>query len=90
MHERVRREFWGYAAGETFSPAEHLLQSGRDHEAADVIGEAGLHRRHEVRQAGIGAPIAEAFAERMHERVRREFWGYAAGETFSPAELVSD
>ena len=23
--------------------------------------------------------IAEAFAERMHERVRREFWGYAAG-----------
>ncbi|RVU19701.1 methionine synthase [Methylobacterium oryzihabitans] len=34
--------------------------------------------------------IAEAFAERMHERVRREFWGYAAGETFSPAELVSE
>ena len=24
--------------------------------------------------------IAEAFAERMHERVRKEFWGYAAGE----------
>ncbi len=24
--------------------------------------------------------LAEAFAERMHERVRREFWGYAADE----------
>ena len=25
--------------------------------------------------------IAEAFAERMHERVRQEFWGYAPDET---------
>ena len=25
--------------------------------------------------------LAEAFAERMHERVRKEFWGYAADET---------
>ena len=24
--------------------------------------------------------LAEAFAERLHERVRREFWGYAAHE----------
>ena len=32
--------------------------------------------------------LAEAFAERMHERVRREFWGYAAAENFSPAELL--
>ena len=28
--------------------------------------------------------LAEAFAERMHERVRREFWGYAPDETLSP------
>ncbi|MGU3536943.1 methionine synthase [Methylobacterium sp. A54F] len=34
--------------------------------------------------------IAEAFAERMHERVRREFWGYAAGESFTPEELVHE
>ncbi|WP_018259857.1 methionine synthase [Methylobacterium sp. WSM2598] len=34
--------------------------------------------------------IAEAFAERMHERVRKEFWGYAADETFAPADLVSE
>jgi 5-methyltetrahydrofolate--homocysteine methyltransferase len=31
--------------------------------------------------------LAEAFAERMHERVRREFWGYGAAETFQPDEL---
>jgi 5-methyltetrahydrofolate--homocysteine methyltransferase len=34
--------------------------------------------------------IAEAFAERMHERVRREFWGYAADETYTPEELVRE
>jgi 5-methyltetrahydrofolate--homocysteine methyltransferase len=34
--------------------------------------------------------FAEAFAEAMHERVRREFWGYGAGETFAPEELAGE
>jgi 5-methyltetrahydrofolate--homocysteine methyltransferase len=34
--------------------------------------------------------FAEAFAERMHERVRREFWAYASGESYSPEELESE
>ncbi|MGA9599337.1 MAG: methionine synthase [Methylocystis sp.] len=34
--------------------------------------------------------IVEAFAERMHERVRREFWGYAASETLTPLELLGE
>ena len=34
--------------------------------------------------------IAEAFAERMHERVRREFWGYAADENFGPQALIGE
>ncbi|WP_363350529.1 methionine synthase [Methylocystis echinoides] len=34
--------------------------------------------------------IAEAFAERMHERVRREFWGHAKDESFSPQELINE
>ncbi len=34
--------------------------------------------------------FAEAFAERMHEKVRREFWGYAADETFTPEELIGE
>jgi 5-methyltetrahydrofolate--homocysteine methyltransferase len=32
--------------------------------------------------------IAEAFAETMHQRVRKEFWGYAPDETLAPDELV--
>jgi 5-methyltetrahydrofolate--homocysteine methyltransferase len=34
--------------------------------------------------------LAEAFAERLHQRVRREFWGYAADERLSSAELIAE
>ncbi|MGR6468904.1 methionine synthase [Rhizobium sp. PAMB 3182] len=34
--------------------------------------------------------FAEAFAERMHERVRREFWGYATEENLTSDELISE
>ena len=34
--------------------------------------------------------LAEAFAERMHERVRKEFWGYAPDEDLSNEELIKE
>ena len=34
--------------------------------------------------------FAEAFAERMHERVRKEFWGYAPDEAWSGDDLISE
>jgi 5-methyltetrahydrofolate--homocysteine methyltransferase len=34
--------------------------------------------------------LAEAFAERMHERVRRMFWGYAPHESLSNEELIAE
>ncbi len=34
--------------------------------------------------------FAEAFAERMHQRVRQEFWGYAPDETFTNEELIHE
>jgi 5-methyltetrahydrofolate--homocysteine methyltransferase len=34
--------------------------------------------------------LAEAFAERLHQRVRREFWGYAPDEHFSNEQLVAE
>jgi len=34
--------------------------------------------------------LAEAFAERMHERVRREFWGYAPEEKLENEELIKE
>jgi len=34
--------------------------------------------------------LAEAFAERMHQRVRREFWGYAPDENLANDELIKE
>lgn len=34
--------------------------------------------------------FAEGFAEMMHERVRKEFWGYAGDEAFAPEDLISE
>lgn len=34
--------------------------------------------------------LAEAFAERLHQRVRKEFWGYAAEEHFANDELIKE
>jgi len=34
--------------------------------------------------------LAEAFAERLHERVRREFWGYAPDEALDNDALIAE
>ena len=34
--------------------------------------------------------LAEAFAERLHQRVRTELWGYASGESLSNPELIAE
>jgi 5-methyltetrahydrofolate--homocysteine methyltransferase len=34
--------------------------------------------------------FAEALAEALHARVRREFWGYAPDEAFAPEELIAE
>jgi 5-methyltetrahydrofolate--homocysteine methyltransferase len=33
--------------------------------------------------------LAEAFAEFMHDKVRKEYWGYAADETLSPDDMFA-
>jgi 5-methyltetrahydrofolate--homocysteine methyltransferase len=34
--------------------------------------------------------LAEAFAERLHQRVRREFWSYAPDEALTTTELIAE
>jgi 5-methyltetrahydrofolate--homocysteine methyltransferase len=34
--------------------------------------------------------LAEAFAERLHERVRREYWGYASAESLDNPDLIRE
>lgn len=38
----------------------------------------------------IADRLAEAFAERLHQRVRSEFWGYVPDESLSNEELIAE
>jgi 5-methyltetrahydrofolate--homocysteine methyltransferase len=38
----------------------------------------------------IADRLAEAFAERLHQRVRQEIWGYASGEQLDNESLISE
>ncbi len=40
--------------------------------------------------AALADRLAEAFAERMHERVRKEWWGYALHEQLGNDELIKE
>ncbi len=58
---------------------EHVERFEKDHDDYSAIILKALADR-----------LAEALAEYMHERTRREFWGYAAGEALSSAELIAE
>ncbi|MGP7734451.1 methionine synthase [Oceanimonas smirnovii] len=43
-----------------------------------------------IMASAVADRLAEAFAEYMHLRVRREYWGYAPDETLSNDELIRE
>ena len=45
---------------------------------------------HSIMVKALADRLAEAFAERMHERVRKEFWGYAKEETLDNDALIDE
>lgn len=45
---------------------------------------------HSIMLKALADRLAEAFAERLHERIRKEFWAYAPNENLSNEELVSE
>jgi len=40
--------------------------------------------------AALADRLAEAFAERLHERVRKEFWAYAPDENLTNEEIIAE
>ncbi|HEX5828065.1 MAG TPA: methionine synthase [Candidatus Limnocylindrales bacterium] len=55
---------------------------------------AGFEAAHDdysaIMAKALADRLAEAFAERLHERVRRELWGYAPDETLTNEDLVAE
>jgi len=43
-----------------------------------------------IMMSALADRLAEACAEHLHERVRREFWGYAPDEKLTPADLIAE
>ena len=60
----------------------------------DDAGQPSSRRQHDDYSAilakALADRLAEAFAERLHERVRREFWGYAPDESLDNAALIRE
>jgi 5-methyltetrahydrofolate--homocysteine methyltransferase len=69
----------GFAVTAGIGIDAHIERFERDHDDYSSIMLKALADR-----------LAEAFAERLHQRVRREFWGYAADETLSNDELIAE
>ncbi|WP_338870976.1 methionine synthase [Spirosoma sp. SC4-14] len=79
------------------------LESGREDYIGGFAVTAGIgiealldkyEREHDdynsIMVKALADRLAEAFAERMHERVRTEFWPYATGEKFTNDELIKE
>jgi len=61
----------------------------RERERAEAF-KAALDDYDAILFAALCDRLAEAFAETLHERVRRELWGYEHGEALSNADLISE
>lgn len=59
---------------------EHLLEKYK----------ADLDDYSEIMAKAIADRLAEAFAELLHEKVRKEYWGYAVTESLSDEELIKE
>ena len=78
--ERSRNDWIGaFAVSAGFGIEQHLTDFRAKHDDFSAIMLEALCDR-----------FAEALAERMHERVRKEFWGYAADETLDNDAMIAE
>ena len=66
------------------------VTAGHDIEAHLARFKAAHDDYSDILLKALADRLAEAFAERMHERVRKEFWGYAADETLSNEDMIAE
>jgi 5-methyltetrahydrofolate--homocysteine methyltransferase len=52
--------------------------------------EKGLDDYNSILIKALGDRLAEAFAEYLHEKVRKEIWGYASDENLSNQDLIAE
>jgi len=67
-----------------------VVTTGHGEEARVKALEAAKDDYSAILLRALADRLAEAFAERLHQRVRREFWGYAPGEKLSNEQLIAE
>ena len=74
------KDYWGgFAVTSGIGCDELVAEFEKDHDDYNSIMAKALADR-----------LAEAFAEKMHELVRREYWGYAKNEELTSQELIKE
>lgn len=88
-----------YSLADFIAPAEtgitdyvggFVTTAGIGAEAKAKAFEAAHDDYNSILLKALADRLAEAFAERMHERVRKEFWGYQPNEHLSNEELIKE
>jgi len=78
--ETGKQDYIGaFAVSAGFGIDKHVAAFEKDHDDYNSIMLKALADR-----------LAEAFAERLHERVRKEFWGYIKDEQLNNEDLVAE
>lgn len=67
-----------------------VVTAGLGVEALATSYEADKDDYNAILVKSLADRLAEAFTEYMHERVRRDYWGYVGNEHFSNAELIKE
>lgn len=66
------------------------MTGGLEEDALADAWEAQHDDYNKIMVKAIADRLAEAFAEYLHERVRKVYWGYAANENLSNEELIRE
>ena len=67
-----------------------VVTAGEGVEAMAAEFEAAHDDYSAILAKALSDRLAESFAERMHQRVRREFWGYAPDEALDGDDLIAE
>ncbi len=99
--ESLRQQQKKAANQPNFSLADFISDRQEDYIGAFAVSIHGIEQHlqkfvdnhddyNKIMLQALADRLAEAFAEVLHKRTRKEFWGYAANEDMSNAELVKE
>lgn len=99
--EFLRQQMKKAAGQPNYSLADFISPVSKDYIGAFSVTVSGLEPHikkfeeahddyNKIMLQALADRLAEAFAELLHEKVRKELWGYAESERLSPDELIRE